>query len=83
MPTQGDPVRGGLPVEPEPNPGEHDNQSTGQIDLDNEQSLSSPLQQFLRKVLMNSPELENIPCVAVTEKLLAELTMIQLVKEKL
>ena len=27
---------------------------------------------------MNSPELENIPCVAVTEKLLGERTMIQL-----
>ena len=77
MTTQSDPVRSGLPVKPEPNPGENDNQSTGQIHLGVHREV------FTEKVLMISPELENIPCVAVTEKLLAELTMIQLVKEKL
>ena len=74
--TQSNSVRGGLSVEPEPDPGENDNESTGQIHLNTDK--------FLRKVLiMNSPELENIPCVAVTEKLLAERTMIQLVRKTL
>ena len=31
--TQSNAVRGGLPVEPEPDPGENNNESTGQIDL--------------------------------------------------
>ena len=31
--TQSDSVRGGLSVEPEPHPGENNNESAGQIDL--------------------------------------------------